>query len=79
MTPLVACVPMCLTFVGLAIILAVVVIFDVSNRIPGDDQPAAPGEDELPGQTGPPPVWVMALMVVAIAVVMLALAWYWPE
>ena len=79
MSPLVACVPMCLTFMGRAIVLAVVVIFDVSNHIPGDDQPAPAEENAPPGTTGPPPVWVIVLMVAVIVVVLLALAWYWPE
>lgn len=79
MTPLFACFPVCLTFVGLAIVALIVVIFDVANRVPGDDdQPTATSRiaDE---ETGPPPVWVMLLMIAAIVVTMLALAWYWPE
>jgi hypothetical protein len=70
---------MCLTFVGLAISLAVEVILDASDRVPGDDQPGKVEEDGPPGTTGPPRVWVVGLMVVIIAVVMLAPAWYWPE
>jgi hypothetical protein len=80
MTPLFACLPVCMTFIGIAILAAIVIIFDVANRIPGDDQPAPATAEESPlGKTGPPPWWVMVLMVVAIVVVMLALAWYWPE
>lgn len=78
MTPLFACFPVCLLFVAIAIIAGIVVIFDVANRIPGDDQ-LGHASARLPGKTGPPPWWVMILMIAAIVAIMLALAWYWPE
>jgi hypothetical protein len=75
------CFPVCMTFAGIAILALIVLGFGLANRIPGDDQPDAadgPGP-ALAGQTGPPPGWVMVLMVAVIAVMMLVLAWYWPE
>ena len=81
MTPLFACFPVCMTFVGIALVGLVVVVLDLANRPPADEQPASgPATDPAAtGKTGPPPWWVMVLMVVAIAVTMLVLRWYWPE
>jgi hypothetical protein len=80
MTPLFACLPVCMTFVALAFLATVVIIFDVANRVPGDDQTAdAANTGPQYEKTGPPPIWVMLLMVAVIALTMLALAWYWPE
>jgi hypothetical protein len=77
MTPLFACFPVCLTFVALAIIALIVVALGMANRIPGDDEPKPDAPSD--GTTGPPPWWVLPLMLLVIALVMLALAWYWPE
>ena len=77
MTPLFACFPVCLTFVAIAIVMVIVVVFGLSNRVPGDDE-ADPNATPTAG-TGPPPWWVLPLMLLALAVVMLVLAWYWPE
>jgi hypothetical protein len=79
MTPLFACFPMCMTFVALGIMGVVVVEFGLSNPIPGDDQPAPTDEPSPYGITGPPPWWVIALMLLALALLMLVLGWYWPE
>jgi hypothetical protein len=80
MAPLLACFPVCMTFTGIAILAVIIVIFDMANRIPGDDQPDTATDDTAPpGTTGPPPVWVMVLMLVVLAATMLVLAWYWPE
>jgi hypothetical protein len=70
-----------MTLSALALIAAAIMIFGVGNRIPGDDQSGAEtdGETTPYDKTGPPPAWVMALMLLVIAVTMLVLAWYWPE
>ncbi len=80
MAPLFACFPVCMTFAVICFIALLVVIFDVANRIPGDDEPATPGEPRIPGQKmGPPPWWVFPLMVLAVAAAMLVFAHFWPE
>jgi hypothetical protein len=75
MPPLFACFPVCLTFVAIALIGVLVVVFGLANHIPGDDQPAT--TDAPRASAGPPPWWVLPLMLLALAALMLA--WYWPE
>jgi hypothetical protein len=77
MPPLFACFPVCLTFVAIALVGVLVVVFGLANRIPGDDQPGTNGAPQA--GTGPPPWWVLPLMLLALAALMLVLAWYWPE
>jgi hypothetical protein len=75
MTPLFACFPVCIFFVGLAIIGLIVIIFDVANRIPGDDQKPRP-EDVVPTtgeKTGPPPWWVIVLLFVGAALIFMGI------
>lgn len=80
MTPLFACFPVCMTFGVLAFLALVIVVFDLANRVPGDDQPATPAAPCVAGQKmGPPPWWVFPLMLLAVALFMLAVRWYWPE
>lgn len=79
MTPLFACLPVCMTFIGLALVAVVVVAMDLTNRAAVAKQSEDEGAPAAQGKTGPPPWWVMVLMVVAIAVTMVVLAWYWPE
>ena len=79
MTPLFACLPVCMTFIGLALVAVLVVALDLTNRAAVAKQSEDEGAPASPGKTGPPPWWVMVLMVVAIAVTMVVLAWYWPE
>ena len=81
MTPLFACFPVCMTFAVLALIAVVVIVFDLSNRIPGDDQPAAaPTTPADPNRKmGPPPWWVFPLMLLAVILSTLLAAWIWPE
>jgi hypothetical protein len=79
MTPLFACFPVCLTFVAIGILGLIVVVLGMYNRAPLEDRPEAADEPSRYGVTGPPPWWVLPLMLLAVAAVMLVLAWYWPE
>ncbi|QJW93593.1 hypothetical protein [Frigoriglobus tundricola] len=54
MTPLLACVPVCMKFVAIGIIGAIVVVFGLSNPVPIDDSPKEEGPSRY-GATGPPP------------------------
>jgi len=78
MTPLFGCFPVCLTFVSIAIIGVVVVVFGLSNRVSTDDQPE-PIDRAAQRASGLPPLWVFPVTLLILAVVMLVLAWYWPE
>ncbi|MDY3556261.1 hypothetical protein R5W24_005424 [Gemmata sp. JC717] len=77
MSPLFACFPVCLTFVALGLIGAVMLAFGLGNRIPGDDEPSAATADAKPYP--PPPLWVFPVTLLILVLVMLVLAWYWPE
>ena len=79
MTPLFACFPVCLTFVAIGIVGVLVVAMGMYNRTPLDDKPEPASGPSPYGVTGPPPWWVFPLMLLAVALVMLVLAWYWPE
>ena len=79
MAPLFACFPVCLTFVAIGIVGAIVVALGMYNRTPLEDRPEPANTRSPYGVTGPPPWWVLPLMMLAVALVMLALAWYWPE
>ena len=80
MTPLFACFPVCMTFGVLVFLAVVIVVFDLAHRIPGDDQAEPAVASRLAGQRmGPPPWWVFPLMLLAVALFMLAVGWYWPE
>ncbi|AMV27106.1 hypothetical protein VT84_22075 [Gemmata sp. SH-PL17] len=80
MTPLFACFPVCMTFTVIVFLALVVVVFDLANRIPGDDEPTAPPVPRDPKQKmGPPPWWVFPLMLLAVAAFMAVCAWIWPE
>lgn len=78
MTPLFARFPVCLTFVAIGIVGLIVVALGMYNRTPLEDPEPADGPSRY-GVTGPPPWWVLPLMLLAVTVVMLVLAWYWPE
>lgn len=78
MTPLFACFPVCLTFVALAMIAVIVLVFDLHNRR-SDDQ-AIPVINSLPPGNNPWRLWwVFPVTLLVVLVVMLVLAWYWPE
>jgi hypothetical protein len=83
MTPLFACFPVCLTFVSIAIIGVIVVVCDMSNRVSTDEQPELADDAQTatvpPSATGLPPLWVFPVTLLVLAVVLLVLAWYWPE
>lgn len=80
MTPLLACFPVCMTLSAIGLIGAVMLVFNLGNPIPGDDQPAPAVAPRDPNQKmGPPPWWVFPLMLLAVTLLMLALGWYWPE
>jgi hypothetical protein len=79
MTPLFACFPVCLTFVAIGIVGLIVVGLGMYNRTPLEDKQEPPSGPAPYGATGPPPWWVFPLMLLAVALVMLVLAWYWPE
>ena len=81
MTPLFACFPVCMTFVAIGIVMVIVVVGGLANRVPGDDAPIDPDANPgaRTGATGPPPWWVLPLMLLVLTLVMLVLAWYWPE
>jgi hypothetical protein len=74
MTPLLACFPVCMTFVAIGIVGAIVVAFGMYNQESTGEE-----ESETAAASGRPPLWVLPLMMLAAALVMLALAWYWPE
>ena len=75
MKPLLACMPVCLTFVSITLIGLVVVVFGLSNRAPIESEPeAAPAEDATPGVTGRPPWWLLPLMVAVLVVGLLLLS-----
>ena len=77
MTPLLACIPVCLTFVSIAIIGLVVVVFGMSNRVPTDDQPE--GASEAPTDAGRPPLWVFPLVLLAAILLLLAMSQVWTD
>jgi hypothetical protein len=77
MTPLFACFPVCLTFVAIGIIGVIALLCGLTNRLPEDDAP--PPEPVTTAGSGPPPLWVLPLMLLVLTVVMLVLGWYWPE
>jgi hypothetical protein len=77
MTPLFACFPVCLTFVAIGIIGVIALLCGLTNRLPEDDAPLSE-PTPTPG-SGPPPLWVLPVMLLVLTAVMLALAWYWPE
>ena len=58
---------------------ALVVAFGMYNRTPLEDRPEPATGFSPAGATGPPPWWVLPLMFLVLTVVMLVLAWYWPE
>ena len=72
MTPLLGCIPVCLTFVSIALIGLVVVVFGLSNRVPIDDQPET--TDGEPTATRRPPLWLFPLMLLALVVALLLLS-----
>ena len=78
MTPVFACVPMCMTFVSIAIIGMVVVVFGLSNRVPNDEL-ADHDETTTAAPRGLPPLWVFPLTLLILTALMFVLAWYWPE
>ncbi|MDB5307553.1 MAG: hypothetical protein JWO38_1755 [Gemmataceae bacterium] len=75
MTPLFACFPVCMTFVSLSIVGAIMILAGAGrDGLPesgGDEQPA-PGSPETAG--GPPPWWVVVLIFAAVLVGMLLLS-----
>jgi hypothetical protein len=83
MTPLFACFPVCLTFVSIAIIGVIVVVFDMANRVSTDEPPepadGAPAASTPQSAAGLPPLWVFPVTLLVLAVLLLVLAWYWPE
>ena len=79
MTPLFACFPVCLTFVAIGIVGAIVVALGMYNHTPLDERPEPANEPPRYDATGPPPWWTFPLMLLAVVLVMLVLAWYWPE
>ena len=80
MTPLFACLPVCMTFAVICLIALIVVVFGLANRIPGDDEATTPVEPRIPGQKmGPPPWWVFPLMLLAAVGLVLALSWCYAD
>ena len=74
MTPLLACLPVCMTLSVIGAIGAVMLVFGLGNRIPGDDQPAA--------ETAPqerPPLWVFPVVLFLCVLLMAVLGWFWHE
>src|SRR6266511_3960930 len=73
-----ACFPVCLTFVSIAIIGVIVVVFGLSNRVSPDERAAlAESTPQAPAKL--PPLWVFPVVLLILTVLMLVLAWYWPE
>lgn len=79
MTPLLACFPVCMTFVAIGIVGAVVVALGMYNRTPLNAPPGGETEPSRYDTTGPPPWWFLPVVFAVLTVVMLVLAWYWPE
>ena len=78
MTPLLSCIPVCLTFVSIAIIGLIVVVFGLSNRVPTDDPPE--GASEAPTEAaGRPPLWVFPLVLLAAILLLLAMSQVWTD
>ncbi len=75
MTPLLACIPVCLTFVSIAIIGLVVVVFGMSNRVPTDEQP----EETETTASPPPPLWVFPLVLLAVILLLIAMSQVWTD
>lgn len=76
MSPLFACLPVCMTLSAIGLIGAVMLVFGLGNAIPGDDQPA---DETVKAKYPPPPLWVFPVTLLILILVMLVLAWYWPE
>lgn len=75
MSPLFACFPVCLTFVGIGILAVLVFITGMvgpTEASTNEKTRAAPLAD---GITGPPPWWVVVLIFIAVAATFLALLW----
>ena len=77
MSPLLACFPVCLTFVALGILALLVFVTGMVGAGPGaateEVDPAAPPVDERP--TGPPPWWVILLIFAAVTAAFFFLNW----
>lgn len=77
MTPLFACLPVCMTLSVIGLIGAVMLLFGLGNRIPGDDQPATATEQTQ--KAPPPPLWVFPVVLLLTMLLMVVLAWFWHE
>lgn len=77
MTPLFACLPVCMTLSVIGLIGAVMLVFGLGNRIPGDDQPAT--DLARVQKSPPPPLWVFPVVLLLTVFLMVVLAWFWHE
>jgi hypothetical protein len=73
-----ACFPVCLTFVGLAILALLVIATGVVGPGPesrGEEGIEVPIQPRGDGPTGPPPWWVVSLIFLAVALSFFFLNW----
>ena len=77
MPPLFACFPVCLTFVGIAILA--LLVFATGMVGPAPTAPAEEAESKTPqpryDSTGPPAWWVIALIFFVVMVAFFSLHW----
>jgi len=81
MTPLFACIPVCLSFIALGVVgLFVVLIMGTNHEGPNAPVDAIPSADtEADPNPGRPPLWVVALIFVVVLLHFALLLWVWPE
>jgi len=77
MSPLLACFPVCLTFVALGILALLVFITGMVGTGPGAtaDADSEPATVDTSGPTGPPAWWVILLIFIAVALSFFLLNW----
>jgi len=77
MSPLFACFPVCLTFVGIGIlallIFATGMVGPGAGAVGNETETATPGP--VYGATGPPAWWVVLLIFLAVLLAFLSLDW----
>lgn len=80
MTPLLACFPMCLTFVALAVLGLLVLATGAYSRVMPAGEPEEPAADPPDGsESGRPPLWVAALIFAVVLLHFAVALWLWPE
>ena len=81
MPPLLACFPVCSSFLALGLVAAVVVLvgWQRSPDAPAPPQPAAPPEEQ-PAPAGPPfPLWLFVVLPAAVLIVSTLIGLFGPD